>query len=182
MQWSVPGCPFFDSAKNNFESNLVLVVVLVLESKGHNYDDRHHLYLSYGYNSTRSDWLLSGQDFLVMTGHYLCPRHVRSVFNLIVDIYIIVNKQLWKRYPLISVTWLYRGLNCKSSADQSLVLIDRWLRYKISHCQRNFDHIAKFISIDWTRLRMTSCWRMLKITSGFFYSIHFKNNSKVAIK
>ena len=49
------------------------------------------IYILDGYNSTRSDWLQSGQDFLVLTGHYLCPRHVLSVFNLIVDIHVIVN-------------------------------------------------------------------------------------------
>ena len=92
------GCPFFDTARKNFESNLVLVVVLVLESKGLYDDDRGHLYILDGYNSTCSDWLLSGQDFLVMTGHYLCPRHVRSVFNLIVvDIHVIVYQQLSKK-------------------------------------------------------------------------------------
>ena len=67
------GVHFFDSVRKNFKSNLVLVGVLVLESKGLYYDDCHHLCILYGYNSTRSDWLLSGQDFLVMTGHYLCP-------------------------------------------------------------------------------------------------------------
>ena len=77
--------------EKTFKSNLVLVVVLVLESNGLYYDDRHQLYLLYGYDGTRSDWLLSGQDLLLMTGHYLCPRRIQSVFNLIVDIHVIVN-------------------------------------------------------------------------------------------
>ena len=60
----------------------------------------------------------------------LCPRHIQSVFDLIVDIHVMVNWQL----SLNKVTWLYRGLKCtthwsdvffqKLSADQLLVLID----------------------------------------------------------
>ena len=34
VQWRIPGCLFFDNTRKNFKSNLVLVVVLVLESKG----------------------------------------------------------------------------------------------------------------------------------------------------
>ena len=33
-QWSFPGCLLFENTRKNFKSNLVLVVVLVLESKG----------------------------------------------------------------------------------------------------------------------------------------------------
>jgi len=49
------------------------------------------IYIYYMATIVLADWLLSGQDFLVMTGHYLCPRHIQSVFNLIVDIHVIVN-------------------------------------------------------------------------------------------
>ena len=52
-----------------------------------------------------------------------------------------------KRYPLTSATWLYRWLQCttrrgdmfffKLSADQLLFLIDRRLRSKLNHYQRN---------------------------------------------
>ena len=34
VQWRIPGCLFFDNTRKNFKSNLVLVVVPVLESKG----------------------------------------------------------------------------------------------------------------------------------------------------
>ena len=68
-----------------------------------------------------------------------CPRHIQSVFNLIVDIHVMVNWQLWKRYLLTSVTCMYRRLKCtthwghllflKLCTDQLLVLIDRRLNY-----------------------------------------------------
>ena len=38
-----------------------------------------------------------------------CSRHIQSVFNLIMDIHVMVNWQLSKRYPLTSVTWLIAG-------------------------------------------------------------------------
>ena len=34
VQWRIPGCLFIDNTRKNLKSNLVLVVVLVLESKG----------------------------------------------------------------------------------------------------------------------------------------------------
>ena len=34
VQWRIPGCLFFDNTWKNFKSNLVLVLVLFLESKG----------------------------------------------------------------------------------------------------------------------------------------------------
>ena len=34
VQWSFPGCLFFENTRKNFKLNLVLVVVLLLESKG----------------------------------------------------------------------------------------------------------------------------------------------------
>ena len=67
------------------------------------------------------------------------------------------------------------------SPDQLLVLINRRLRSKLSHCQRSFDHMARFVSDQWIRTLMTSCMRMLKITSAVFYCIHFKNSTKQAI-
>ena len=38
-----------------------------------------------------------------------CSRHIQSVFNSIMDIHVMVNWQLSKRYPLTSVTWLIAG-------------------------------------------------------------------------
>ena len=39
-----------------------------------------------------SDWLLSWQTFLVMTGHYsLGVQGIYNLFNLIVDIHVMVS-------------------------------------------------------------------------------------------
>ena len=82
-------------------------------------------------------------DLALLAG---CPGHGQSVFNFIVDIQPRSVGSCQKRYPLTSVTWLYRGLKCttpwddvflKLSAEHFLVLIDRRLRTKNSHCQRN---------------------------------------------
>ena len=53
----------------------------------------------------RSDWLLSGHYIFVMTGHYLhgVPGYT---------VHVMVNLQLSIRYPLTSVTWLYRTFKC----------------------------------------------------------------------
>jgi len=57
---------------------------------------------------TPSDWLFSCNDQALLAR---CPRRIQSVFYLIVDIlmdiHVMVNWQLSKRYPLTSVTWLY---------------------------------------------------------------------------
>ena len=82
-----------------------------------------------------------------------CPKHnmlwatIQSVFNLIVDIYAMVNWQLFKKSLLTSVTWLCHGLKCTTHRGDVffkvihwpvfLVLIDHRLRSNISHCQRN---------------------------------------------
>ena len=59
-----------------------------------------------------------------------CPRHVQSVFNLIVDILmailVMINWQLSKGYPLTSVTWLYRGLKCTINACDVFSKVIRW--------------------------------------------------------
>ena len=105
----------------------------------------------------RSDWLFSCNDQALLAR---CPRHIQSVFNfmivdILMDIHVMVNWQLSKRYPLTSVTWLYLlksypyGHPCYGQltavkvsadqchltvslnnlyADQLLVLIDRRLR------------------------------------------------------
>ena len=71
-----------------------------------------------------SNWLLSGHYFLYCNYRALLsrwPKHIQSVFNLIVDIlmdiHIMVNWQLSKRYPLTSVTWLYRALSWRLALD-----------------------------------------------------------------
>ena len=83
-------------------------------------------------------------DLALLAG---CPGHGQSVFNFIVDIQPRSVGSCQKRYPLTSVTWLYRGLKCTTPWDDVffkvirwtflLVLIDRRLRTKNSHCQRN---------------------------------------------
>ena len=73
-----------------------------------------------------------------------CPKHIQSVFNLIVDIlmdiHLMNNWQLSKGYPLTSVTWLYRQLKCTTHWDDMCLkvilwpvvgLIDRKLRFTI---------------------------------------------------
>ena len=56
----------------------------------------------------------------------LCPRHIQSVFDLIVDIHVMVNWQL----SLNKVTWLYRGLKCTTHWSdvffQSYLLTSYW--------------------------------------------------------
>ena len=105
---------------------------------------------------TPSDWLFSCNDQALPAR---CPRRIQSVFNLVVDIlmdiHVMVNWQLSKRYPLTSVNWLYllkrypyghprygqltavkeSADRChltvsfnKLYADQLLVLIDRTLK------------------------------------------------------
>ena len=56
----------------------------------------------------RSDWLFSCNDQALLAR---CPRHIQSVFNfmivdILMDIHVMVNWQLSKRYPLTSVTRL----------------------------------------------------------------------------
>ena len=69
-----------------------------------------------------------------------CSRHIQSVFNLIMDIHVMVNWQLSKRNPLTRVTWLIAGSSAqltevKCSVTVS-VLIDR-MRWSISFFRRN---------------------------------------------
>ena len=48
----------------------------------------------------RSDWLLSGQDFLVMTGHYekkkknICVCFVKLVVKFVLDLDVIKTKNV----------------------------------------------------------------------------------------
>ena len=68
-----------------------------------------------------------------------CPKHILSVFNLIVDIHVMVNWQLSKRVSIdqchmtVSQGQVYNSLRwpvfLKLSSDQPLVLIDRRLNY-----------------------------------------------------
>ena len=97
--------------------------------------------LLYGYNSTctHTDWLFHCNDRALLAR---CPRHIQSVFNLIVDIlmdiHVMVNWQLSKRvsadqYHLaVLQAQVYYSLRwcvfLKLSADQLLVLIDCRLR------------------------------------------------------
>ena len=46
-----------------------------------------------------------------------CNPRILSVFNLVLDIHVIVNWQLSKRYPLTSVTRLYRGFRYITHGD-----------------------------------------------------------------
>ena len=43
---------------------------------------------------------------------YRCPRHTKSAFNLIVDIYVMVNSLSKKVYLWTNVTRMYHGLKC----------------------------------------------------------------------
>ena len=47
--------------------------------------------------NAHSDWLFSCNGRALLVG---CPRHIQSVFNLIVDIHVMVSCQ--KGYPLTS--------------------------------------------------------------------------------
>ena len=68
-----------------------------------------------------------------------CPKHILSVFNLIVDIHVMVNWQLSKRVSIdqchmtVSQGQVYNSLRwpvfLKLPSDQLLVLIDRRLNY-----------------------------------------------------
>ena len=65
-------------------------------------------------------WLAAKQALFSCNDQALptrCPRHIQSVLNLIdldilMDIHVMVNWQLSKRYLLTSVTWLYCQLKC----------------------------------------------------------------------
>ena len=97
---------------------------------------------------------------------YRCPRHTKSAFNLIVDIYVMVNSLSKKVYLWTNVTRMYHGLKCathwggmlflKLFADQLLVWIECRLRSKISHNQRNcafwfrLHHQLRFGSVNMT--------------------------------
>ena len=62
------------------------------------------------------------RSFIVLEHHYgrrdvMWKRSILSVFNLVLDIHVIVNWQLSKRYPLTSVTRLYRGFRYITHGD-----------------------------------------------------------------
>ena len=57
-----------------------------------------------------SDWLFSFNYQALLAR---CPRHIQFVFNLMVDIHVMVKfDSCPKGYPLKSVTWLYHKLKC----------------------------------------------------------------------
>ena len=68
-----------------------------------------------------------------------CPRHIQCVFNLIVDIHVMVNWQRWKRvsadqcHMFVSRAQVYNSLKwlffLKLCTDQLLLLIDRRLNF-----------------------------------------------------
>ena len=55
-----------------------------------------------------------------------CPKYVKSVFNLIVDIHAMVNWQLSKKGLLTSVTWLYHGLKCTTHWGDVFFKVIHW--------------------------------------------------------
>ena len=62
------------------------------------------------------------RSFIVLEHHYgrrdvMWKRSILSVFNLVLDIHVIVNWQLSQRYPLTSVTRLYRGFRFITHGD-----------------------------------------------------------------
>ena len=58
---------------------------------------------------------------------YRCPRHTKSAFNLIVDIYVMVNSLSKKEYLWTNVTQMYHGLKCATHWGGMLFLkVIRW--------------------------------------------------------
>ena len=101
--------------------------------------------------TVRALWLVTKRvrfccnDLALLAG---CPGHGQSVFNFIVDIQPRSVGSCQKRYPLTSVTWLYRELKCtthrgdvfvKVIRRHLLVLIDRRLR---SIMERPYDNLS----------------------------------------
>ena len=102
-------------------------------------------------------------DLALLAG---CPGHGQSMFNFIVDIQPRSFGSCQKRYPLTSVTWLYRGLKCTTHWDDVFFKVIRWpiisfnwsqAQVKNSHCQRNLVlHVVSSASLcSWTRPLMT---------------------------
>ena len=95
-----------------------------------------------------------------------------------------------QRYPLTSVTWLYRWLSCttrrgdmfffKLFADQLLFLIDRRLRSKLNHYQRKCLVVSiaspglfRFSEHDFKWPLARGCWKLLPVCVCMFLNFVF---------
>ena len=96
--------------KQRYLKALILPLTLILEKKSHYYNIWLQQY-------ARSCWLFSCNDRALLAR---CPRHMQSVFNLMVDIpmdiHVMVNWQLSKRlstdqcHPTVSRAQVYKSL------------------------------------------------------------------------
>ena len=102
-------------------------------------------------------------DLALLAG---CPGHGQSVFNFIVDIQPRSVGSCQKRYPLTSVTWLYRGLKCTTPWDDVFFKVIRWtfISFNWSQAQDKKFSLSKKLCLvvssaslgSWTRPRTTS--------------------------